>query len=277
MEGILVDISEDELKTLKSQLSRLKLETRLRKDLGSELDRQKIIAENAEKLAKQRGDEIAEISRKLAKYLPEQLYNSIFSGETDAGVKSERKFLTVFFSDIVSFTQISENMEADLLTEMLNLYLTEMTELVLDNEGTLDKYIGDSIMVFFGDPRTSGKYLDALKCLEMAISMQKRMAVLGVDFVKKYDISEPLKIRIGINSGFSTVGNFGNEKRLDYTVIGRSVNLASRLETAAKPSSILISESTYELVKGDINLDDAGEFELKGIHDKVKTYEVIPK
>ena len=72
-------------------------------------------------------------------------------------------------------------MEADLLTEMLNLYLTEMTELVLENEGTLDKYIGDSIMVFFGDPRTSGRYLDALKCLEMAISMQKRMAVLGVD------------------------------------------------------------------------------------------------
>jgi len=93
----LVDISEDELKTLKSQLSRLKLETRLRKDLGSELDRQKTIAKNAENLAKQRGDEIAEISRKLAKYLPEQLYSSIFSGETDVGVKSERKFLTIFF------------------------------------------------------------------------------------------------------------------------------------------------------------------------------------
>ena len=276
MEGILVDISEDELKILKLQLSRLKLETRLRKDLGSELDRQKTIAVNAENLAKQRGDEIEEISRKLAKYLPEQLYKSIFSGETDVGVKSKRKCLTIFFSDIVSFTQISENMKADLLTEMLNLYLTEMTELVLEHEGTLDKYIGDSIMVFFGDPRTSGKNLDALKCLEMAISMQKRMAVLGVDFVKKYDISDPLKIRIGINSGFCTVGNFGNEKRLDYTVMGRSVNLASRLETAAKPSSILISESTYELVKGDIDLDDAGSFELKGIHNKVKTYEVMP-
>ena len=85
----MVDISEDELKTLKSQLSRLKLETRLRKDLGSELDRQKLIAENAEILAKQRGDEISEISRKLAKYLPEQLYNSIFSGKTDVGLKAK--------------------------------------------------------------------------------------------------------------------------------------------------------------------------------------------
>lgn len=272
----MVDITEEELKTLKSQLSRLRLETRLRKDLGSELDRQKLIAETAEQLAKQRGDEIEEISRKLAKYLPEQLYKSVFSGETDVGVKSERKFLTVFFSDIVSFTQISETMKTDLLTKMLNLYLTEMTEIVLEHEGTLDKYIGDSIMVFFGDPRTSGKHLDALKCVKMAISMQKRMAVLGVSFVKTYNISDPLKIRIGINSGFCTVGNFGNEKRLDYTVMGRSVNLASRLETASKPSSILISESTYELVKDDINLDDAGYFELKGIHDKVKTYEIMP-
>ena len=270
----MVDITEEELKSLKRQLMKLKLESKLRQNLAKELDRLKIIAEKAELLAKEKSEEIEAIANQLSKYLTPQLYDSIFSGEKKVIINSEKKFLTVFFSDLVSFTNISDTMASAPLTKMLNDYLTKMTDIALSYGATIDKYIGDSIMVFFGDPETKGQQKDAINCVEMAKKMQIEMNNMSKEWKKTYYLSSPLKIRIGINSGECTVGNFGSDRRLDYTVIGSPVNLASRLESLAPHNGILISDSTHSLIKDSIECNEFGKIDIKGFKKKFKTFNV---
>ena len=116
------------------------------------------------------------------------------------------------------------------------------------NGGTIDKYIGDSIMIFFGDPTTKGAEEDAKLCVEMAVEMLEKMDDLKGTWGKNFSLRKDLEIRIGINTGYCTVGNFGSNERLDYTAVGGTVNLASRLESVANSGSICISEETYLLV-----------------------------
>ena len=163
----------------------------------------------AEEVAKEKSKEIEEIASQLSKYLSPQLYNSIFSGEKKVLIESEKKFLTIFFSDIISFTEISDKMDSAPLTQMLNLYLNKMSEIALKYGGTIDKYIGDSIMIFFGDPESKGVEKDAINCVQMAIEMQKTMKIISQTFMKDFNLPQPLNMRVGINSGECTVGNFG--------------------------------------------------------------------
>ena len=139
---------------------------------------------------------------------------------------------------------------------MLNYYLNEMSSIALKFGGTIDKYVGDAIIVFFGDPETQGVQKDALNCVNMAITMQKRMKALENEWAQKFGLREPLQIRIGINTGYCTVGNFGSENRLDYTVIGGQVNLASRLESSANSGTILISFDTYSQIKDEVDCEE---------------------
>ena len=187
-------------------------------------------------------------------------------------IQSEKKFLTVFFSDIVSFTSISDNMDSVQLTEMFNLYLTKMSEIALKYGGTIYKYIGDSVMIFFGDPETAGKNNDALNCVKMAIEMQNTMKKLSIELMNDFNLSSPLKIRVGIHSGECTVGNFGSEKRLDYTVIGGTVNLAARLESSSPVGQILISEKTRSLINDKIDCKKYDEIKVKGFKDNITTF-----
>ena len=261
-----------EIRSLKMQIAKLQLESKLRRNLASELDKQKQIAKNAEELANEKSKEIEEIASQLSKYLSPQLYDSIFSGEKKVLIQSEKKFLTVFFSDIISFTEISDKMDSAPLTEMLNLYLTKMSEIALNFGGTIDKYIGDSIMIFFGDPESKGKEKDATNCVKMAIEMQNTMKTLSEMFMKDFNLPDPLNMRIGINSGECTVGNFGSEKRLDYTVIGGAVNLASRLESNSPAGKILISDTTEKLIKNKIQCQNHKKIKAKGIIEPINTY-----
>ena len=144
----MVEIPEDELKSLKRQLMKLKLESKLRSNMSRELDRQKSIAEKAEMLAKEKSEEIEAIANQLSKYLSPQLYDSIFSGKKEVVITSEKKYLTIFFSDLVSFTNISDTMDSVPLTKMLNEYLNKMTYIALSYGATIDKYIGDAVMIF---------------------------------------------------------------------------------------------------------------------------------
>ena len=123
-------------------------------------------------------------------------------------------------------------MELEDLTQLINHYLTEMAQIALTYGATADKYVGDAIMIFFGDPQTRGVKEDARACVEMAIAMQRRMDELGAIW-RDAGIEHPLRCRIGIHTGYCTVGNFGSEDRMDYTIIGGPVNLASRLEHEA--------------------------------------------
>ena len=266
---------EVNVKKLESEVKKLRLEAQLRKNLASEMQKQKEIAVEAQELALEKKNEIEAISNQLSKYLSPQLYQSIFSGEQQVDIESKRKKLTVFFSDIVGFTNISDSLESEEITSMLNYYLTEMSKLALEFGGTIDKYIGDAILIFFGDPETDGVKEDAIKCVNMAIAMQSRMKELENEWAEKFGIRAPLQIRVGISTGYCTVGNFGSEDRLDYTVIGAQVNLASRLESIANTGSILLSFDTYSQISKEINCVELEKVRVKGISQEVRTFEVI--
>jgi adenylate cyclase len=265
---------ETELKDLKKELSRLRLEANLRKSLATQLEKQKKVAEDAKAEAQLKTQQMEDVSGQLAKYLSPQIYESIFSGKQNVEVKSYRKKITVFFSDIVNFTAISDKLESEELTALLNFYLNEMSQIALKHGATIDKYIGDAIMIFFGDPESFGIEEDARRCVAMAVEMQQRMAELWGYWSKHFGLKKDLEIRVGINTGYCTVGNFGSEDRLDYTVVGAAVNLASRLESAATPSGILVSEETYFQVKDYFSFDAPQQLELKGLERGIIAYEV---
>ncbi len=194
--------------------------------------------------------QLENLANRLAKYLSPQIYNSIFTDTAENKDSFARKNLTIFFSDIVGFTDISDGMEPERLAFLINTYLSEMSNIAIEFGGTIDKFIGDAILIFFGDPETEGDQEDAIKCTRMAIRMRERTEELQKTW-QAQGISKPLRVRMGINTGFCTVGNFGSDHRLEYTVLGSPVNLAARLEAAAEADTILISESTRLLI-GDI-------------------------
>ena len=217
---------------------------------------------------------LAALSSKLAKYLAPQVYDSIFTGQQDVKIVSKRKKLTVCFSDLVGFTEITDQMESEDLTQLLNQYLTEMSKIALQYGATIDKYVGDAIVMFFGDPTTLGVKQDALACVQMAIAMQQRVGELAQEW-RNIGIETPLRCRIGIHTGYCTVGNFGSEDRMDYTMVGGTVNLASRLEHEAPPGEILISFETYAHVKDEVRCEERGQVQVKGIAHPVATYAVL--
>jgi adenylate cyclase len=217
---------------------------------------------------------LEQLSNQLAKYLSPQVYNSIFSGKQEVKLVSQRKRLTVFFSDLVGFTETAERLESEDLTRLLNQYLTEMSEIAIKHGATIDKFVGDAIVIFFGDPETQGVKDDALACVKMAIAMRKRMTELERHW-KETGLEMPLRCRMGINTGVCTVGNFGSNDRMDYTIIGGGVNLAARLESACAPNEILISYETYAHIKNLIHCEKHDEIKVKGFAHPVTTYQVV--
>lgn len=222
---------------------------------------------HAKSQIQQQREQSISLSHKLAKYLSPQVWQSIFTGERDVRLETQRKKLAIFFSDIKGFTELSEEMEPEGLTELLNNYFNEMSQIALKYGGTIDKFVGDSIMIFFGDPTSRGAKEDTLACVAMAIEMRKHMKILRKKW-QSQGIKTPLQIRIGISTGYCTVGNFGAENRMDYTIIGKEVNLASRLESLAEPGEILISFETFSLVKEKVMCRDKGEITVKGFTDR---------
>ncbi len=202
------------------------------------------------------------------------MWESIFSGRRQAKLETQRKKLVIFFSDIVGFSSLSEQMEAEAFTDLLNQYLTDMSRIALKYGGTIDKFIGDGMMIFFGDPKSKGTKRDALACVSMAIEMRRHMLKLRKQWAE-HGMTAPLQIRMGINTGYCTVGNFGTESRMDYTIIGKEVNLASRLESEADAGEILVSHETYALIKDKIICRQRGSAMVKGFRDPVPLYQVM--
>ena len=262
---------DEELKLLKKENSKLKLEARLRKSLSVELERQKGIVQAAKEEAEKQQQLLQKASDRLSKYLSPQICEQIFSDvEFDSG--TGRKKLTIFFSDIVNFTSITESMEAEELSGFLNFYLTNMCEIALKYGGTIDKFIGDSVMIFFGDPQSKGPEQDALACCNMGIEMLAFVEKNEELFKEQFNFPEKLEIRIGVHSGVCSVGNFGSDQRLDYTVIGRAVNVAARLEQAAPNNSMLFSNSTKSLLGDTFQVSDSIEVKAKGIDRPIIGY-----
>ncbi|MGB1026831.1 MAG: adenylate/guanylate cyclase domain-containing protein, partial [Rhodospirillaceae bacterium] len=213
------------------------------------------------------------LSQNLSKYLSPQIYDQIFTGAQGVELKTARKKLTVFFSDLKDFTQTTEDLQPEDLTYLLNKYFSEMSKIALKHGATIDKFIGDAMVMFFGDPNSKGVLEDAKSCVRMAIEMQRRMEDLREIWnAKGYE--HPFQMRIGINTGFCNVGNFGSDARMDYTIIGNEVNLAARLEGKAEPGGILMSYETYALVRDIVHAEPREPIQVKGIRRDVVPYDV---
>lgn len=213
---------------------------------------------------------VEELNRaaRLRRYVSPQLADSILAGDTEIALSTSRKYLTVFMSDIRGFTEMTEQMEPELLVAELNEYFDEMTNIVFRHGGTVDKYIGDAILVFFGDPVPQNDHEQ--RALKMALEMQNHVESLGDRWTATY--GAPFRIGIGITTGWVTVGNIGSSARSDYTVLGNEVNLASRLADRAGAGEILVSERTMNGAPADIEGQVVDEVALKGVTRSVKVY-----
>jgi len=231
-------------------------------------------AEEANRQVSEKNRMLESLSSKLSKYLAPQVYRSIFLGEKNAEVAAQRKKLTIFFSDIAGFTETTDRLESEELTNLLNQYLREMSSIAIEYGATIDKFIGDAIMLFFGDPESRGPREDATACVRMAVAMQQRMRDLQAEWRERGQ-ENVFQLRIGINTGFCTVGNFGSNERVDYTVIGNEVNLAARLQQHADLGGILLAHETYALVKDEVMTEETGTITVKGFPKPVATHRVV--
>ena len=222
-------------------------------------------------IIEEKSAQLENLATRLAKYLSPQIYKSIFEEKQEVKSVHSRKNLTIFFSDIIQFTDLTDTMEPEKLAKVINSYLSEMTTIAVKSGGTIDKFIGDAIMVFFGDPETEGEVQDALKCVEMAILMRQRVEELQKHW-KKMGVTNGLGIRMGISTGFCTVGNFGSDLRLDYTVLGSPVNLAARLQSAAERNGILIDENTNNLINEVVQTEKNNTITPKGFVRPIDTF-----
>ncbi len=212
-------------------------------------------------------DELQRADR-LRRYVSPTLADAILSGDTEVALGSSRKYLTIFMSDIRGFTAMTEQLEPEHLVGELNEYLEAMTDIVFRHGGTVDKYIGDAILVFFGDPVPQDDHEQ--RALEMAIEMQDHVEMLDVEWTAKYGAS--FRIGVGITTGWVTVGNIGSSARSDYTVLGNEVNLASRLADRAEPGEILVSERTMIKAPESVTGVVVDEVTLKGVSRPIKIY-----
>ncbi len=211
------------------------------------------------------------LRRSFEAYFPPGVVKKIIANPELISSRGQKKELTILFSDIKSFTAHTANLSPDQIRRLLNEYFDAMVEIVFRHGGTVDKYIGDGLMVFFGDPEPQDDH--ALRCVRAAIEMQQKTRKLREEWEKGEGF--PISIRIGINTGEVVVGNMGSRKRLSYTVLGSPVNLAQRLESKAPDGAILISERTHELVKDYVASSHPGQMALKGIEKPVNVYEVF--
>ena len=229
---------------------------------------------HANEIIATKNKELEALSKKLSKYLSPQIYHSIFTGAQNVEIASNRKKLTIFFSDVVNFTETTDKLESEDLTHLLNRYLTEMSNIALEHGATIDKYIGDAIMVFFGDPESKGVKEDARACVRMAIAMLRRMRELHAEW-QELGAVKPFHLRIGIDTGYVTVGNFGSDDRMDYTIIGSVVNLTARLQSFAEIDGILLGHETYSLVKDEVAVEEREPIKVKGFAEPIRCYKVL--
>lgn len=220
-----------------------------------------------------RNDQITALTENMRRFLSPQLYARILGGEAAARQQNRRRRITVFFSDIVGFTDMTDTVEPEVLSDVLNRYLELMVEIATRWGATIDKFIGDAVMVFFGDDDDTDPADGAWRAARMALEMQADVGRLLDAMSMGGD--RRLLTRMGVNTGVCTVGNFGSVTRMSYTAIGGAVNIASRLEGAAPHGGILISSSTYNLIRERVRAEPRGALKLKGVAHPVEAWELV--
>ncbi|MDE3042541.1 MAG: adenylate/guanylate cyclase domain-containing protein [Nitrospirota bacterium] len=209
------------------------------------------------------------------KYMAAEVVDEIMRNPEAIRLGGERKELSVFFSDVAGFTSLSEQLDPETLVELLNKYLSAMTDIILRHRGNVNKYLGDGIMAIFGAPRGDPNHA-SLACFA-ALDSQSELARLREQW--KAEGQPEISARIGINSGWLVVGNMGSQARMEYTVMGDTVNLASRLEGANKfyDTLILLGPRTYELAAQDIEAREVDLMRVKGKKEPVVVFELLAR
>ncbi len=222
---------------------------------------------------REREDRLGRAGLAIGRYVPAQVAEAILEGRDELVNTHARRKLTIFFSDLVGFTEIAERMEPEDLSRLLNEYFTEMTAIAERHNGTVDELIGDAVLILFGAPQATSDADHALRSVRMAIEMQQSVDRLNSRW-RDAGIDETFRVRMGINTGVVTIGNFGSAGRVKYTALGKHVNLAARLQASCEPGKILLSQTTWLLVRDQIQCVQKDEVQLKGIQRPVQTHEV---
>lgn len=203
----------------------------------------------------------------LRRHLPPSLVERAARGELRLDAPPERRIVTVLFIDLVGFTPLSERLGPDAVSAILNRHLSLIADIAHDHGATVDKFVGDAAMLVFGAPEPLEPEEQARRCVALALGILQGIAAEGKP--------EPLRARIGINTGEAVMGNFGSPARSDFTVVGPAVNLAARLESAAEPKRILIGPETARLLADRVALESAGPLQLKGVAEPVEAFYVM--
>jgi len=218
---------------------------------------------------------LARVNRLMCRYVPAQLADQIIAGDYSESARPKRRYLTIVFSDVEGFTSASDELDPEGLAAALDEYLSEMLAIADRHGATVNQIVGDGLMLFFGAPQVTNDRDHALRAVRMALEMQQRMSELQQIWMR-HGLLRPFRIRIGINSGFASVGDFGSAGRKLYSGIGLQTNLAARIESVCRPGRVLISHSTWTLLQGDIACDPKPELMVKGVNYPLKVYEVRP-
>ncbi len=224
-------------------------------------------------LGRDREQKLRRATGLIRRYVPAQLAEKILAGEHTEETHPVRRKVTLFFSDVVGFTQAADQMEPEDLSALLDEYLSEMARIADSFGATVNQFVGDGIMIFFGAPEATTDHDHALRAVHMALAMQRRMGELREKWFNE-GTQTPFRIRIGINTGVASVGDFGSKGRTTYSAIGNQTNLTARIQAHCEPGKVLISHTTWALVKDEIPCKERGEIEVKGLHYAVRAYEV---
>jgi adenylate cyclase len=211
------------------------------------------------------------IKRAFTRYVAREVVEEILKDPENLVLSGERRQVTVLFCDVRGFTPLSERLSPEEVVLLLNDFYTLMIETTFKYDGTLDKFLGDAVMAVFGAPMAHPDH--SARAIRTALAMQE--GITGLNARRVRDGKEPIAVGIGVSAGEAVAGTVGTEDRMEYTVIGDSVNLAARLESNAKPGQILISHPTYERVRDLVNARPLGRIRVKGKEEEVEVYEVL--
>jgi adenylate cyclase len=219
-------------------------------------------------------EQMAELIRtgELKRFMPHQVAEGLLAGQLSEGF--ERRKLTLLFADMVGFTDLSDTLEPEELSEVLNAYLREMTAVAVTHGGTLDNYIGDGLMVIFGAPTWDEEPVQAWAAVRAAFEMKARAEELTTE-IRQRGIPADLRVRVGVNTGHCTVGVFGSDILRAYKAVGFAVNVAARLQSEADPGTVLAGFRTYALVKDRVTAEQREPLMLKGAARPVEAWEIL--
>lgn len=216
-------------------------------------------------------------AKALERYLSRELLEKILYSGTELDLSTKRRELTVLFVDIRGFSTISESVDVDYIAQFLNDFFQRMTRAVFDNRGTIDKFLGDGLLAFFGDPipiehHGQAAVKTALQMQSEMIELNKRWKTAGIA-----EFEKGISIRIGINTGLMVVGDLGSARRLEYTVIGSAVNVASRLQNIASPGGIMMTARTRALMQEAVECEGPQMVKVRGIDREIEVYQIQPE